>query len=165
MDDSSLARYISSCSIYHIEAAWDHNWSTDEHACNNWLADYPQDFVVEAAAEYLGFEKCSQLALQAQSTSDTFKFAKLCSAAGLCARTVDSQAGVLRSLELEISAIDALGALKDQTPEVKDHCERLELEMLSKLFGLLDPAYFRFLPREWPYAVNWLHLFTEFDQI
>jgi hypothetical protein len=143
-DESPLGRYISSTSINHIKDGW----STDEPTCIAWLLDCPQDQLVRAVAANLGFEKCSELALQAQSAGDAFKFAKLASAAGVCARTVDRDSGVLpRSLELERAAIDALGALQDHTAETKDDHERLEIEMLSNVFAQVVPDDFKYLPR------------------
>eukprot|EP01043_Picozoa_sp_COSAG02_P056294 COSAG02_NODE_6656_length_3433_cov_147.826035_2_plen_209_part_00 len=144
-NESPLGVYVSTYSINHIEAGWDH---TEEHASNCWLEDYPQDVIVKAASQYLKFEKCSELALQAQSAGDSFKFAKLTAAAGVCARTID-RAALERSRELERLAVDALGALPDINPEIKDHCERLEMEMVNQLLTAFDPGDFKYLPREW----------------
>ena len=114
----------------HIKLGWEPAWESDKHAIQNWLGDYPQDDIVTAAASFLGFEKLSQLASKLVGTEDTFEFAKLAAAAGMCARrqgtTVDA------GLELERNALDLLAALPtDRASDQRDYEERLELEMTN----------------------------------
>jgi hypothetical protein len=145
--NTPTSSYVRDYSAKHIQCGWDPDWENDEHAIKQWVGDCPQDDIVKAAASVLGFEKLRQLCSKAEA-GDTFEFAKLAAAAGLCAQM---QQGSDRpaAIVLQLSALDALGALAEtKGSESRNDEERLELELLGAIMPLGDPANFKYLPRE-----------------
>ena len=125
--NTRVSRYVHDYCAEHIETGWESAWESDQHAIQKWLGDYPQDDIVKAAASFLGFEKLSQLASRADP-EDTFEFAKLAAAAGMCARRQTTT--IAAGFEIQRKALDQLAALPpDRASDQRDYEERLELEM------------------------------------
>ena len=90
-------------------------------------------------------EKMMQIASKAEVGEDKWLFAKLGAAAGSCARKQDSYAA---AVEIERRVVDALGEIGQGEPtERRDDEERLELEVLNKVFGAMDPADYKYAER------------------
>jgi len=66
--DDRVSRYVQKHVIHHIEQGWMPDWESDAEA-TGWLDDYTklQDAIPLAAAHFLGTERVSQLAKQAES--------------------------------------------------------------------------------------------------
>eukprot|EP01047_Picozoa_sp_COSAG01_P033032 COSAG01_NODE_2413_length_7745_cov_2.532304_6_plen_182_part_00 len=138
------SRYVRYRCAYHIQHGWNSDWAGDEHAISTWLGSFPQDDIVANATVVLGSEKVSQLALKAESSSDKWHYVKLASLAGDCLR----RNGDLAMGDMWRKALDTLAELAEGAPtEQRNDRERLELELMNKVFTLSNPTDFARMPR------------------
>ena len=141
--DDRLTKYIQKHAGFHIEAGWwKDSWQSD-HTAISWLDecnDSPvtsQDAIPLAAAEFLGTERVSQLAKQAESAGDFWTASLRWSATALVNRSI---AGHEASVPLLKACSAALEKCKPSTSQQQVAKERLEIPTLVMILQAWDPA-------------------------
>ena len=142
-EDDRLTKYIQKHVGHHIESGWwQDSWQSDTAAIS-WLDDcndspvVSQDAIPLAAAEFLGTERVSRLAKQAESSGDWWSASLRWSAAALVNRRI---AGHGASMPLLKYCAAALEKFKPSTPPQQIAKERLELTTCALIVSAWDPA-------------------------
>ena len=141
--DDRLTKYVQKHVGHHIESGWrQDSWQSDTAAIS-WLDDcnnspvVSQDAIPLAAAEFLGTERVSRLANQAESSGDCWSASLRWSATALVNKRIASHT---TSMPLLKACAAALEKFKPSTPQQQIAKERLELTTCALIVSAWDPA-------------------------
>ena len=125
--DDRLSRYVIKYAEDHVRASWMDDWKEDVGIC--WLEDFKvsQDAVPLAVARFLGTERVSELAQQAEAEGDWWSASLRWSATALVNRV---SSGMAASQPLFKMCAVALDSVQPTSPQATDAKQRLEVSTL-----------------------------------
>jgi hypothetical protein len=136
--EGRLSGYILRHSVHHVEHSWRTDWESDEDALT-WLDDYDgvsQDAIPLASAAFLGTERVSQLARQAESEGEWWSAALRWSATATVNRGTDGVAAAQPLLKLCAAALERV---QPATAIEVDAKASLELSVLVAILLAWNP--------------------------